>query len=151
MYLTTIGGSGLLHLLAAYPRVVGTLGLAATVAMLLSPAGPGRQIGTARSLAQLDRTIAEHAASAPSSRDRAEAAAAAMLERANGGEITAAVGEVLEHCGAGCTDLTSAAVIRDATLLRRVLVLQQLDKGAGSAAATRTGAIHSEGKISSAK
>jgi len=151
VYLTTIGGSGLLHLLAAYPRVVGTLGLAATVAMLLSPSGPGRQIGTARSLAQLDRTIAEHAASAPSSRDHAEAAAAAMLERANDSEIAAAVGEVLERCGAGCTDLTSAAVISDAKLLRRVLVLQQLDNGTGSAASTRKGAIFPEGKISSAQ
>ena len=150
MYLTTIGGSGLLHLLAAYPRVVGTLGLAATVAMLLSPAGPGRQIGTANSLAQLDRTIAARTARISSSRDHAEAAADAMLERANQSEITAAVGEVLERCGAGCTDLTSAAVISDAQLLRRVLVLQQLDDAAESAAA-RNGAIRGEGKISSAK
>ena len=151
MYLTTIGGSGLLHLLAAYPRVVGTLGLAATVAMLLSPSGPGRQIGTARSLAQLDRSITARTASAPTSRDHAEAAAEAMLERANESEITAAVGDVLERCGAGCTDLTSAAVISDATLLRRVLVMQQLDDTAKAAAAARDGSIRAEGKISSAK
>ena len=73
-----------------------------------------------------------------------------MLERANDSEITAAVGEVLERCGAGCTDLTSTAVISDAKLLRRVLVLQQLDSGAGSASTTRKGAIRPEGKISSA-
>lgn len=58
-----------------------------------------------------------------------------MLERANDSEITAAVGEVLQRCGAGCTDLTSAAVISDPTLLRRVLVLQQLDKAAATASA----------------
>lgn len=151
MYLTTIGGSGLLHLLAAYPRVVGTLGLAATVAMLLSPSGPGRQIGTASSLAQLDRTIAARAAIAPSSRTHAEAEAAAMLERANDREITAAVSEVLARCGGGCTDLTSATVIHDTQLLRRVLVLQQLDDAAESAAAAGNGSIRAEGKISSAK
>jgi len=151
VYLTTIGGSGLLHLLAAYPRVVGTLGLAATVAMLLSPSGPGRQIGTAGSLAQLDRSIAARTASAPSSRDHAEAAAQAMLERANESEITAAVGEVLERCGAGCTDLTGVAVISDTTLLRRVLVLQQLDDAAESEAAARNASVRSEGKISSVR
>jgi hypothetical protein len=150
VYLTTIGGSGLLHLLAAYPRVIGTLGLAATVTLLLSPSGQGRQLGTAGSLAQLDRSIAARTAAVPSSRDHAEAAAAAMLERANDREITTAVREVLEHCGTGCTDLTSAAVIGDVTLLRRVLVLQQLDTAAEAAAAARNGAIRPEGKISSA-
>jgi hypothetical protein len=137
VYLTTIGGSGLLHLLAAYPRVVGALGVTATVAMLLSPSGPGQQLGTANALAQLDRTIAARTAVAPAAQHQATVTASEMLERANGNEITAAVGEVLQRCGTGCTDLTSAAVISDPTLLRRVLVLQQLDKAAATASAAR--------------
>jgi hypothetical protein len=132
VYLTTIGGSGLLHLLAAYPRVIGALGLTATVAILLSPVGPGRQIGTASALARLDRTIADRAAVAPSARDHAAAAVAEMLERKNDAEIMAAVNGVLQRCGAGCTDLTSAAVVGDPILLRQVLVLRQLDEAAAA-------------------
>jgi hypothetical protein len=132
VYLTTIGGSGLLHLLAAYPRVIGALGVTATVAILLSPVAPGRQIGTASVLAQLDRTIAMRVAVAPSARDHAAAAAAEMLERKNDAEIMAAVNGVLQRCGAGCTDLTSAAVVSDPTLLRQVLVLQKLDEAAAA-------------------
>jgi hypothetical protein len=138
VYLTTIGGSGLLHLLAAYPRVIGAIGVTATVAILLSPYGPGQQIGTAKALAQLDRTIAARSETAPSAQRQAAVSAAEMLERANDSEIAAAVGEVLQHCGAGCTDLTSAAVISDPTLLRRVLVLQQLDKAAETASTVRS-------------
>jgi hypothetical protein len=61
-----------------------------------------------------------------------------MLERKNDAEIMAAVNGVLQRCGAGCTDLTSAAVVGDPTLLRQVLVLQQLDEAAAAAAAAHT-------------
>ena len=131
MYLMTVGGSGLLHLLAAYPRVVAALGIAATVATLMSPLGSGRYVGTAGSLAKLDRSIAAREGATGTARAEAEAAAASIIERGESTEINAAVSDVLTRCGAGCTDLTSTAVAGDAGLLRRVLVLHELDRAAG--------------------
>jgi hypothetical protein len=130
MYLMTVGGSGLLHLLAAYPRVVAVLGVTTTVAMLMAPLGSGRYVGTAGSLAKLDRSIAARAGANAEERAVAEAAAATILERGETTEISAAVTDVLDRCGVGCTDLTSAAVAHDTALLRRVLVLHELDRAA---------------------
>jgi hypothetical protein len=138
MYLMTVGGSGLLHLLAAYPRVVAVLGVTTTVAMLMSPLGSGRYVGTANSLAKLDRSLAAHEGANGSTRAVAEAAASAIIERGGSNEIGAAVTEVLARCGAGCTDVTSTAIVEDAALLRRVLVIHELDRAAMDREAART-------------
>jgi hypothetical protein len=53
-----------------------------------------------------------------------------MLERHDGAEIGKAVEHTLRQCGPGCTDLATPVVIDDPALLRRVLVLYQLDQAA---------------------
>jgi hypothetical protein len=58
-----------------------------------------------------------------------------MLERFDDDEILAAVEHTLQQCGPGCTDLATPIVIDNPDLLRRVLVLYQLDQAATRARA----------------
>ena len=46
MYFNVFGGSALLHLLAGHPRIVAAFGIAGTVAILVSPLGPGKHPGS---------------------------------------------------------------------------------------------------------
>ena len=144
MYLNTLGGSSLLHLLVGYPRLILLFGLAGIVTMTGTPHGPGRYAGTGAYLAQLDAfkpRLAEAAAE-----QRARQAATDMLERFDDSQILAAVEQTLQQCGPGCTDLATPIVIDDPALLRRVLVLYQLDQEATRARAAAPGsdadAIH---------
>ena len=128
MYLQTFGGSAILHLIAAHPRVVALFGIAATVATLTGAVGPVRHAGTARHLEQLDAAVRIDDPVALSRWSEAEAVASAMLERRDDPAIAEAVAYTLRRCGTGCTDLTTRAIVEDPVLLRRVLVLYQLDK-----------------------
>jgi len=137
MYLSTYGGSALLHLLVGYPRLVLVFGLAGLVGMTSTPLGPGRYGGTGAYLAQLDSAFKPRLAEA-AAEQRARQAATDMLERFDDREILAAVEHTLQQCGSGCTDVATPIVIDDPALLRRVLVLYQLDRagnGVRSAAA----------------
>jgi hypothetical protein len=143
MYLNTFGGSALLHLLMGYPRLILVFGIAGTVAMTATPHGPGRYAGTGAYMAQLDAAYKPRLAEA-AAEQQARTGATGMLERSNAEEIQAAVEHTLEQCGPGCTDLTTSIVIHEPALLRRVLVLYQLDQaatrkrvGASNAAATQ--------------
>ena len=135
MYLHTLGGSALLHLLFGYPRLILLFGVAGIVAMTATPHGPGRYAGTGAYLAQLDAAFAPRLAEA-AAQQQARQAATDMLERFEPGEIHAAIEHTLEKCGPGCTDLATPFVITDPDLLRRVLVLYQLDQAATRARAT---------------
>ena len=139
MYLHAYGGSALLHLLAAHPKVVGAFGIAAVVAMLISPQGPGRYVGTAAHLARLETALAEPGGATESQATAAARAAARMVEEGRQDQIRAAVAHTLRRCGSGCTDLSTARVAGDPVLLRRVLVLYELDRLATARSAT-TGA-----------
>lgn len=130
MYLHTFGGSALLHLLAAHPKVVGAFGIAAVVAMLIAPHGPGRYVGTATHLSRLEEALADPRPASQSRQLAAERAAARMMEAGGSGEIARAVEHTLRRCGSGCTDLSTARVTGDPVLLRRVLVLYELDRAA---------------------
>jgi len=57
MYFNMFGGSALLHLLAGHPRVIAAFGIAATVTMLVTPLGPGKQVGSEGYASAVDRTI----------------------------------------------------------------------------------------------
>src|SRR5215204_1187243 len=57
MYVPTFGGSGLLHLLAAHPRVVAIFGVAMTVGALNAPHAPGRLVGTASHIEQIESAV----------------------------------------------------------------------------------------------
>lgn len=130
MYFHTFGGSALLHLLAAHPKVVALFGIGATVAMLISPNGPGRVIGTGSHLARIEAAVGSQTAVTDARQFAAERAAAGIIERQERGEIAAAIAHTLAVCGAGCTDISTARIVSDAILLRRVLVLYELDKAA---------------------
>jgi hypothetical protein len=128
MYLHTFGGSALLHLLMGYPRLILTFGIAGIIGMTATPHGPGRYGGTGAYMAQLDASKASLAEAA--AEQQARQAATDMLERFEPNEIAAAVEHTLRRCGPGCTDLATPIVIDDPDLLRRVLVLYQLDQAA---------------------
>jgi hypothetical protein len=130
MYFQTFGGSALLHLLAAHPRVVALFGIAATVGLLVSPNGPGRHIGTAAHLARIDAAVRPQAEVTEARQAAAERAAAGIIERQERAEISAAIAYTLKACGAGCTDISTSRIVSDALLLQRVLVLYELDKAA---------------------
>jgi hypothetical protein len=136
MYLHTFGGSALLHLLLGYPRLILVLGIAGTVAMTGTPHGPGNSIGTNQYLAKLDSAIGSNVSSGEAAQIAARQAVTDMLESYDPAQIEAAVADTLRQCGPGCTDLSTPIVIRDADLLRRVLILHQLDKAAQPRAAS---------------
>src|SRR5262245_62035792 len=138
MYLNTYGGSGLLHLLIGYPRLVLMFGLAGTVAMTMSPLGPGRYAGTGAYMAQLNAAYKPRLADAAAERS-ARQRAALMLEQLDDAEIREAVAFTLQQCGPGCTDLATPIVIEDPELLRQVLVLYQLDQAAAQSRAAAAG------------
>ena len=127
MYLNTIGGSALLHLLVGYPRLVMFFGIAGVVAMTAAPHGPGRYAGTGAYFATLDAAYQGRLVD-PAAEQRAQRGATAMLERFQPSEIREAVDYTLRQCGPGCTDLATPVVIDDPELLRHVLVLYQLDQ-----------------------
>jgi hypothetical protein len=128
MYFPIFVGSGLLHLLAAHPRIVALFGIAGTVSLLVAPHGPGNFRGTAAYLERLDVQIGETAPIASEYRSRAESAAAAMIDRGRPEEIESAVDRALRACGSGCTDLSTPLVMASPELLRRVLVMSDLDR-----------------------
>jgi hypothetical protein len=130
MYLQAYGGSALLHLLAAHPKVVAAFGIAATVAMLIAPHGPGRYVGTATHLTRLESALGGQAQVTGARQHDAERAATLMLESERDHEIISAIEHTLRRCGSGCTDLSTRRVARDPVLLRRVLVLYELDRAA---------------------
>jgi hypothetical protein len=132
MYFNTYGGSALLHLLIGYPRLVLIFGLAGLVATTSTPHGPGRYVGTGAYVAELDAAFKPRLAEA-AAEQQARKATTDMLERFDSSEILAAVEHTLQQCGSGCTDLATPIVIEDPDLLRRVLLLYQLDQAAARA------------------
>lgn len=133
MYTPMFGGSALLHLIAAHPKVIALFGIAATVSLLMAPHGPGRFIGSRTRIERIEAAVRPQADVTEARQAAAERVAARMLVRRDEDEIAAAVRLTLERCGGGCTDISTSTVMADAPLLRRVLVLHELDQQARSA------------------
>ncbi len=134
MYLTMFGGSTLLHVLAAHPRVVATLGIVATVTMLVSNSAVADRARASRYAHALDQTVSSHGRVDP--RLLAEAAdAAARLETGGGREMDAAIRYALLACGAGCVELTPEIVEHDPGLRQAALYVAELDRIATGQAA----------------
>jgi hypothetical protein len=133
MYTPMFGGSALLHLIAAHPKVIALFGIAATVSLLMAPHGPGRFIGSRTRIERIEAAVRPQADVTEARQAAAERVAARMLVRRDEDEIAAAVRLTLERCGGGCTDISTSTVLADAPLLRRVLVLHELDQQARSA------------------
>lgn len=128
MYVPTFGGSGLLHLLAAHPRVVAIFGVAATVGALMAPHAPGRLVGTAGHIERIESAIRPQIAVAEERQTAAEEEAVRLFEQNDRQQIEGAVRQMLRACGSGCTDISTDRVIGDRALLLRVLMLSELDK-----------------------
>ena len=146
MYLPTFGGSGLLHLLAAHPRVVAIFGVAATVGALMAPHAPGRLVGTADHIARIESAIRPQIAVAEERQTTAELEAVRLLERNDRKQIEHDVQRMLRLCGAGCTDISTNRVIGDRALLLEVLMLSELDKLARTPGADVAGAPRHTGR-----
>jgi hypothetical protein len=144
MYVPTFGGSGLLHLLAAHPRVVAIFGVAMTVGALNAPHAPGRLVGTASHIERIESAIRPQVAVAEERQTAAEEEAIRLLERNDRKQIESAVRQMLRKCGAGCTDITMDRVIGDRALLAQVLMLSELDKLASQPKADVAGARQSD-------
>jgi hypothetical protein len=142
MYVPTFGGSGLLHLLAAHPRVVAIFGVVATVTALAAPHAPGRVIGTADHITRIESAIRPQVALAEERQAAAEAEAVRLLEQNDRKQIETAVRQLLRNCGPQCTDISTDRVIRDRALLLEVLMLSELDKLAHSPRKDVAGELH---------
>lgn len=147
MYVNVFGGSALLHLLVGYPRVILALGIAGTVIATSGPQGPGRHLGTKNYLVRLDADIGQRVANSEVAERAARQAVTDMLEDYAPKKIETAVAETLRACGPGCTDLSTPIVIRDQELLRRVLLLHELNRMATPARARASAA---DGAVSTA-
>lgn len=128
MYLPTLGGSGLLHLLAAHPRVVAIFGVAATVGALMAPHATGQLVGTAHHIERIESAIRPQIAVAEGRQAAAEEEAVRLLAQNDRAQIESAVRRMLRACGSGCTDISTDRVMRDRALLLEVLMLSELDK-----------------------
>jgi len=144
MYVPTFGGSGLLHLLAAHPRVVAIFGVAMTVGALNAPHAPGRLVGTASHIERIESAIRPQVGIAEERQTAAEEEAIRLLERNDRKQIESAVRQMLRKCGAGCTDITTDRVIGDRALLVQVLMLSELDKLASQPKTDIVGARQSD-------
>jgi hypothetical protein len=143
VYFNFLGGSALLHLLAAYPRVVAAFGIAGTVAALITSMGPQGYMGVGGHIRALDRSVVSSHVVNPSIVDDAVVQARRMAEMPRD-EIRPIVASVLRECGRGCGDLTSTVVMRDPALLQQALYVWALNHGAADrSAAARAGRAQS--------
>ena len=126
MYFNTFGGSALLHLLAGHPRVVAAFGIAGTVALLVSPLGPGKHPGSEAYAQAIDQRIPSSAGLDAATVAQAKVAAE-QLSHMSKDVVHEAVLNTLASCGEGCAELTPAIVERDPKLLSDALLLFQID------------------------
>ena len=126
MYFNVFGGSALLHLLAGHPRVVAAFGIAGTVAILVSPLGPGKHPGSEAYAQAIDQEIPSSAGLNAATVAQATTAAE-QLSHMSKDAVHEAVQSALASCGAGCAELTPAMVERDPKLLHDALLIYQID------------------------
>ena len=129
MYFSFLGGSALLHLLAAHPKVVGAIGIAAAVGLLVAPNGVHHYIGAGQHMAHIERSMIANEVVDDLTIADVEASAARLAEMPRG-DIEAAVREALHECGRACGALTPAVVMDDADLLAKALYVAELDRRA---------------------
>lgn len=131
MYLPSMlfGGSSLLHILASHPRVVAVFGLGVLMSSVLqTPLGLRDLPGTAAYVRHLDHDPATQRAVPAAVIEDARAATLRVRQQSSASELGEIVAETLRDCGDGCVGLTSAAVLKDRTLLEQVLFVGELNK-----------------------
>jgi hypothetical protein len=126
MYPITIGGSAILHVLAAHPKIVAVFGIAGAVAMLTTPLGQGDYLGERRYAAAIEQAVASRPAASPEALRQAEERAA-ELNRISGDQLQQVLRETLKACGDRCVDETNGPIASDPEGLKTVLLLHELD------------------------
>jgi hypothetical protein len=126
MYPMTIGGSAILHLLAAHPRVVAVFGIAAAVAMLTTPLGRGEYPGERKYAAAIERAVSSNPAASPVALRRADERAT-MLSQMSSDRLRQVLRETLHACGDRCVDETNGPIASDPERLKTILFLHELD------------------------
>jgi hypothetical protein len=127
VYFSFLGGSALLHLLAAHPKVIGAIGIAAAVGLLAAPSGVHNYIGASRHMAAIERSVVANDVVSDLTVAEAEAAARRRAEMSRA-DVESAVRYALGECGRGCAALTPAVVMNDAELLDKALYVAELDR-----------------------
>ena len=130
MYFNFLGGSALLHLLAAHPKVVAAFGTVTTIALLATSMGPQNYLGAGRHARSLEQAVTVNGLVSEQVIARAVADAQRMAEMP-APDIEQAIRRVLRECGKGCADLTPAVVLNDAVLLEKALYVSELSRHAG--------------------
>jgi hypothetical protein len=123
MYFTFVGGSALLHLLAAHPKVVAALGIAATVGALATSMGPHNTIGAGKQMQALERTVVAQSLVDENVVDEITASQPASRE-----EQVAAITFALQQCGRGCAELSVGEVMANPELRAKALTVAAADK-----------------------
>jgi phosphate uptake regulator len=144
MYFTNVGGSMLLHVLAGHPRLVAALGIAASVAVLSSPLGPGAHLGTEKYAARIERALGSQAHTTQSAYARAERTVNRLIATRDR-EVPRMIEAALRECGANCSDLGVDLVMKNPRLERDVLMMAALDEHARPTAAGEGGTNASGG------
>jgi hypothetical protein len=139
MYFNSFGGSTLLHVLAAHPRVVATLGIAGTVAMLTTSLGRTDYVGANRYANALDEAIASYSQVDDAQIENAYTISV-QLQATRSPRMRAAVRDALHACGRGCAELTPAIVENDHSLLKKALLVAELDRVASEHGRARVAA-----------
>ena len=136
MYFNFVGGSALLHLLAAHPKVVAVFGIVATIGLLSTSTAPHNTLGLGRHARDVERSLARQGIV-----DEEFVRAAGALSNASElsrAQVEAAVRYSLAQCGTGCSDLTPAVVMSDAKLLQKALFVAALDRRSAADSARGT-------------
>jgi hypothetical protein len=127
MYLTTVGGSMLLHILAGHPKLVAALGIVGAVAMLSSPLGPGAHLGTEGYAARLERAFAPNPTMSTAQKSDVEKAVDRLIATQDP-RVAPMLASALSKCGTNCSDLGIQQVMQNSALEREVLVLYAWDQ-----------------------
>jgi len=125
--------------LAAHPKVVAALGIAATVALLLNPFPQQTGLGLSLHASSVERALTLAGRVDEDVVDRAQAMSGPTVMTHE--QIVDAVGLALQKCGKGCSDLTPTTVLNDPELLQQALFVQALDQLAETRTKTRLRSI----------
>jgi hypothetical protein len=127
VYFSFLGGSALLHLLAAHPKVIGAIGIAAAVGLLAAPNGMHSYMGAGQHMVAIERSVV--ADNVVSDLTVADAERAARLRaKMSRADVESDVRYALSACGQGCAALTPAVVMNDTELLDKALYVAELDR-----------------------
>lgn len=127
MYFGFLGGSALLHLLAAHPKVVATLGIVASVSILTTSLGPQNYLGAGQQMNRIEQSLAPSQLVDDAAVEEL-ATSARRMATMPAAEVEPRVRQVLRQCGNGCGSLTPAIVMNDAALLQSALAVSELER-----------------------